>query len=182
MIVIRDAEPDDAAGIARVHVTSWRSAYAGLLPAAFLVGMSEPTVRARWSVAVRTRRDGHGTVVATDPAGTVLGFVGYGNQRTGIDGFAGEFYALYLHDDARGLGLGRRLMGAAAERMVAAGRASALVWCLSANPARWFYERVGGVRLAERPMRFAGTDTVEVCYGWPDLAPLARQSAGSEQG
>ncbi|MGQ9370802.1 N-acetyltransferase family protein [Azospirillum sp. ST 5-10] len=180
MIVIRDAGPHDADGIARVHVASWRSTYAGMLPAEFLVNMSESTVRARWRIAVRVQREGHGTLVAADGAGDVAGFVSYGRQRTGIDGYAGEFYALYLHDEAQGHGLGRRLMAAAAERMALAGLPSAVVWCLRGNPARWFYERLGGVRLAERPMRFAGSETVETAYGWRDLVPLARQAAGSE--
>jgi GNAT superfamily N-acetyltransferase len=187
MTIIRNARPGDAAGIAGVHVASWQSTYAGLLPAAFLVGMTERAVCVHWRATLMAGEGaGAGTVVAAldaDPghgAGneqTVVGFASYGKARAALDGFQGEFYALYLQDVAQGRGTGRRLMGAMAERMLAIDVRSAVVWCLAQNPSRWFYERLGGVRVAERPGRFAGTSIAEVGYGWRDLAPLARMAA-----
>jgi GNAT superfamily N-acetyltransferase len=179
MTIIRNARPGDAAGIAGVHVASWQSTYAGLLPAAFLVGMTERAVCVHWRATLMAG-EGAGTVVATHGAGggqTVVGFASYGKARAALDGFQGEFYALYLQDFAQGQGTGRRLMGAMAERMLAIDVRSAVVWCLAQNPSRWFYERLGGVRIAERPGRFAGTSVAEVGYGWRDLVPLARMAA-----
>ena len=45
---IRRARPDDAAAIARVHVESWRSTYAGLLPERLLLKLSNAQHEARW--------------------------------------------------------------------------------------------------------------------------------------
>lgn len=180
MVLIRNALADDAAAIARVHVASWQSTYAGMLPASYLSRMSLGSAEARWRGSLPDGGPGRGTLVAVNDHGEIVGFVSVGPQRherRGIDGFAGEIYALYLHDDAKGSGVGRLLMAAGAERMLAAGVRSALVWCLAPNPTRWFYERLGGVWIADRPGRFAGTDIVEVAYGWHDLVPLAGQSA-----
>jgi len=177
LVLIRDAQAGDATAIARVHVASWQSTYAGMLPANYLTGMSLRGAEARWRGSLPDRGPGSGTLVAVDEDGAVAGFCSFGPQRRGIDGFAGEVYALYLHDDARGRGMGRLLMAASAERMLAGGFRSGLVWCLSTNPTRWFYERLGGVRVADRPGRFAGMDIVELAYGWRDLVPLAGQSA-----
>ena len=41
MMRIRRATRDDASAIGRVHVETWQSAYAGLLPDAMLAGMSD---------------------------------------------------------------------------------------------------------------------------------------------
>jgi len=174
VVLIRDAQAGDASGIARVQVDSWQSTYPGLLPAAYLAGMSLKSTETRWRLALPDRAPGRGTVVAVDAAGDVVGFASFGAERQRLDGFQGEVYALYLQDDAKGQGIGRRLMAASAERMLEAGVRSAVVWCLSGNPTRWFYERLGGTHLAERPDRFAGQEIVEVAYGWRDLAPLAR--------
>ncbi len=38
---LRSAGLNDAGPIARVHVTTWRAAYAGLVPDTYLVGMTE---------------------------------------------------------------------------------------------------------------------------------------------
>ncbi|WP_448190929.1 N-acetyltransferase family protein [Azospirillum sp. sgz301742] len=177
MVLIRDAQSGDASAIARVQVGSWQSTYAGMLPDRYLAGMSARSAEVRWRMALPDRGPGCGTVVAIDEAGDLVGFCSFGPQRRGIDGFSGEVYALYLLDDAKGQGIGRLLMAAGAERMLEGGVRSALVWCLGTNPTRWFYERLGGARVADRPGRFAGVPIMEVAYGWRDLVPLARQSA-----
>ncbi|MBP2229231.1 ribosomal protein S18 acetylase RimI-like enzyme [Azospirillum agricola] len=181
-VAIRKARAADAPGMACVHVQSWRSTYPGLIPDSFLVGLSEPASAARWRSVVETQGSGQSALVAVDAAGAVVGIAAFGTRRGAIDGYDGEFYALYLLEEAKGLGIGRRLMAAMAERLLAAGLRSAFVWCLRDNPSRWFYERLGGVRVAERPIRFAGAPLVEIAYGWRDLAPLARLSAGPEVG
>jgi len=185
-ITIREAQAADADGMAAVHVQSWRSTYPGLIPTPFLVNLSEPAAAARWRSVAESRGPGQGAFVAVDtaglvaPAGTIVGIASFGARRTTVDGYGGEVHALYLLDEAKGLGVGRRLMAAMAERLLADGVRSAALWCLRDNPSRWFYERLGGTRVAERPIRFAGTQLMELAYGWRDLAPLARLSAGPE--
>ena len=84
----------------------------------------------------------------------------------------GEIYTLYLLDAYQRCGIGRRLLSASAEDMAAAGFSSMCVWVLAANPAREFYERLGGVELSTRDIGFAGRRLDEVCYVWPDLRRL----------
>ncbi|PWC33260.1 GNAT family N-acetyltransferase [Azospirillum sp. TSO35-2] len=185
-VAIREARATDAAAMARVHVQSWRSTYPGMIPNPFLVALSEPAAAQRWAAIAEARAPGQGAFVAVDvagalaPPGTVVGIASFGTRRVAVEGHTGEFHALYLLDDAKGYGIGRRLMAAMADRFLAAGIRSAAVWCLRDNPSRWFYERLGGLRVAERPIRFAGSDLVEIAYGWRDLTPLARLSAGPE--
>ncbi len=47
-----------------------------------------------------------------------------------------------------------------------------LVWVLEQNPARGFYEHLGGVDLRAKPIQIGGKDLVEVAYGWRDLRTL----------
>ena len=183
-MVIRGARPSDAVGIAKVHVASWRETYPGLVPDTYLVNLSEAAAAMRWHNAVlgavQARGKGQGALVVVDERDTVVGFATFGGRRVPVDGYEGEFYALYLLEEAKGQGIGRRLMAHMAERLLEGGKRNAVVWCLRDNPSRWFYERLGGRRVAERPIKFAGADLVEIAYGWPDLTPLARLSAGPE--
>lgn len=174
---VRPATAADAAGIARVHVASWRSTYPGILPDRFLVNLSPEAYARRWRALLGADRRGRRTFVAIDPAEGIVGFASCGPQRTSIPGYDGEFYAIYLHDHAQGQGWGRRLMATMAAELLGEGTRSAVVWVLRDNPSRWFYERLGGQRLAEQPISFAGARLSEVAYGWMDLLPLARQSA-----
>lgn len=175
--LIRPALPSDAAGIAQVHVESWRSTYPGMLPDRYLVGLSTATHEKRWrGLLTGAPPRGRRTFVAQMGA-RVVGFASCGPQRTGLPGFGGEFYAVYLLDQAQGMGLGRRLLAAMAQQLLAGGTHAAVVWVLRENPSRYFYERLGGDLLAEQPISFAGARLMEVAYGWTDLVPLARLAA-----
>ncbi len=79
-------------------------------------------------------------------------------------------YALYVAIDWQGKGLGRRLLGALFSQLQGAGVSDAYLWVLAGNPARFFYETMGGTRVAERRESFAGTLLAEIAYGWPDLS------------
>lgn len=180
--IIRHAKPLDAAGIADVHVASWRTTYPGMLPDRYLVAMSERASRERWTRMLAVKSRSEGTYVAVDSSSRIVGFGCCGDQRSALDGYGGEFFAIYLFDYAQGQGLGRRLMAAMAENLMSRGVNSAVVWVLRDNPARWFYERLGGMRIAEHDISFAGSAVTETAYGWRDLAPLARLSAGPSLG
>jgi hypothetical protein len=54
---IRAAEPGDAAGIARVHVNSWRTTYPSILPAAVLASLSYQRRETAW-VEILARQEG----------------------------------------------------------------------------------------------------------------------------
>src|ERR1700694_2786198 len=91
--MVRPAELDDAEGIARVHVATWRSAYRGLLPDDFLASLSEANYTERWR---RVIGDGLSRVFVVEEANGISGFASGGRERAGEVGFAGELYALYV--------------------------------------------------------------------------------------
>ncbi|MFQ5775807.1 MAG: GNAT family N-acetyltransferase [Kiloniellaceae bacterium] len=170
-VTVRRARPGDAAGIARVHVETWRNAYPGVVPKEFLVGMTEARQAAQWEAALRRCAGPEAVLVAeaVGPSGPQL--VGFGScGRARVGPYAGEVYTLYVGHDWQGRGIGRRLLAGLFGILVEAGLNGALVWVLSANPARFFYETMGGRRVAERREPFAGVLLDETAYGWPDLA------------
>ena len=62
---IRRAVPGDARGIARVHVETWRSAYAGILPDQVIVQMSVDDKAAAWRQLVQ-RQDAVDAVIVAE--------------------------------------------------------------------------------------------------------------------
>ena len=91
----------------------------------------------------------------------------------------GEISLLYVLDDWRERGIGRRLMRAAGTYLAAAGCASAFLWVLRDNPSRWFYERLGGRASAEGTIRFAGRDLAQTAYVWNPIERLVAASPNS---
>jgi hypothetical protein len=47
-----------------------------------------------------------------------------------------------------------------------------VVWVLKENPARGFYERMGGVKVGEQMIEIGGATLPEIAFGWADLGVL----------
>jgi ribosomal protein S18 acetylase RimI-like enzyme len=188
VIAIRPARPTDAVAIGAVHVAAWRSAYAGILPDEYLANLSVSRYAAFYDQAIHST----GGVFVALPgqsnhkhagAPRVVGFATAGRARVGsaVNGHylaEGEIETLYVLDDWREQGIGRRLMLAAAAQLAEHGCRSVFLWVLRDNPSRWFYERLGGKPAAECPIRFAGRDLIQTAFVWD---PIERLLAASPQ-
>jgi hypothetical protein len=51
-----------------------------------------------------------------------------------------------------------------------------------ANPARFFYERLGGLQVLHKPIPVGGEPIEAAAYGWPDLAAAIARHARSGNG
>jgi GNAT superfamily N-acetyltransferase len=177
---VRPATPGDAAAIARVHVDSWRSTYAGIVPDDYLAGLSYEHSAANWERGLNSAESRSVYLVAEDESGRIVGFVCGGPGRDEHPDYSGELYAIYLFRENQGQGIGRLLMTALAREMLARGYASWLIWVLKDNPARGFYERMGGVYVMEKDIEIGGLKLREVAYGWPDIRVLGIENVESE--
>ena len=165
--LIRDAIALDMAWIARVHTEGWRTGYAGIMPEEFLRGRSVEKSRALWE---KKFAEQSGLILVAERGGGICGFVSGGKAREGLPGFDSELYAIYVDQNARGLGAGAALLGAFFGRQAALGARSCALWVLEENPSRKFYEKLGGELLPLRkPCQFGGKPLVEVAYGWRAL-------------
>ena len=178
--LVRSARLGDAEAIARIEVETWRTTYAGVLPDRVLLNMSERRQTASWSSFLRHRPDD--VRVSHTIKGSITGFGNCGAQRNSELDFAGEIYTLYVLPDAQGQGAGRALLLGLFARLVATGYGSALVWVVRANPARFFYERLGGKQVMHRAIPVGGAPVDAVAYGWRDLASVLGRTARSGDG
>ena len=187
-IRIRQAIDSDAGGIARVHIDSWRSTYAGIVPAEHLAALDYHERVARWHRILADRRQN--AFVAEDADGRIVGFASGGPERSGstaasgtascsddpqIDSggpepstapeYSAELYAIYLYDSGQRQGVGRRLVAALCSWFLSRGWHSMLTWVLADNPSRGFYEALGGAEVRLETIAIGGTELVEIAYG-----------------
>jgi len=165
--MIRPATLEDATAIARVHVASWQSTYRGMLPDEFLASLSETGYAERWK---RVIGDGSSKVYVAEDGGEVVGFASGGRERAGETGYTGELYAIYVIDAAQRRGFGRELVRATVAGLRELGLDDMIIWVLRDNqPARSFYERLGGVYVRGQPITIGSVTLEEVSYGWRRL-------------
>ncbi|MBC7249283.1 MAG: GNAT family N-acetyltransferase [Anaerolineae bacterium] len=171
-LLIREATVDDAARVARVRIDTWRNAYAGIIPAEYLANLSYEEDAQRLRERLKNIGPERFLLVA-EIQGEVVGFASGGPERSGDEVYKGEIYALYVLPAYQRRGIGRKLVGASARRLLQAGIGNLLVWVLSANPSRRFYETLGGQLVREREIEIGGVLLQEVGYGWSELAAVA---------
>lgn len=165
MISIRREEPDDAEAVARVHVHSWQSGYAGIMPDEVLARLNV----AAWAQRRRdlgTADPEHPfTTLLAEADGTVVGFTTFGpyrnnKNRTDLDPAYSEILAMYVEPAYWGTGTGPALMAAARDALTERGWTGYRLWVLAENRrARRFYERAGLALDGERstyPVPLAG--------------------------
>jgi GNAT superfamily N-acetyltransferase len=185
MISVRRARAADAVAMGAVHVAVWRNAYATILSPEFLAHLSVPRCAAHYDASIRT---GVGVYVATasgldNPAGLaprVIGFASATRPRAMFESderlAEGEIETLYVLDDWRERGVGRRLMRAAAGHLAEIGCRSAYLWVLRDNPSRWFYERLGGRAVAQGWTMVDYQQVMKMAYVWDPIEQLLQAS------
>lgn len=165
-ITIRKATISDTKGIARVHVKSWKTTYAHIVPDEYLNNL---TYESREQIWINSIPNG-GVYVAETNEGEIVGFSSCGKERSGnYDGFDGELYAIYILKEYQGQGIGRALIQPIIEEFLGMGLNTMLVLVLKDNASRLFYEALGGKKIDEIEVQIAGRKLTEVVYGWEDL-------------
>lgn len=168
-IEIRAGTAEDAPGIARVLVDTWRSTFDGLLCDAFLQGLSYGQQEARQLRAMAP--PGRITFVAVRASdSSIVGFATGGPIREPCLNYTSELYAIYVLSEMQGRGIGRDLFRAFVGRLDAESKHDLLVWVLAINPFSAFYGRMGGRQVAEQVMTIGvGVTEKAIAYAWDAL-------------
>jgi len=171
-MTVREATREGIPGIARVHVNTWRTAYRGIVPDSFLDSLTYEGRTAYWQDEFPPPEFG-GFVYVAEVGGEIAGFVLAGPPDPPRPDYDGEIGALHVTPEHQGKGLGRALVRAGARRLRERGAATMLLYVFCDNePARRFYESLGGELLNERTLEIAGKTIHEVAYGWRDITTL----------
>lgn len=128
-----------------MHIASWRWAYRGLLPDAYLDRLRQDDLAATWWRRI-ANAEVEESIHVVEHDGKVGGFVTFGPMTSDPSwlGYAGEVYMLYLEPDLVGRGLGARLMRGACADLERYRCRWVVVWVLARNrAARTFYEKMG---------------------------------------
>ncbi|MEM7262123.1 MAG: GNAT family N-acetyltransferase [Planctomycetota bacterium] len=169
MFEVRVATVEDARAIARVHVESWRTTYAGLLPESYLEALTVEEKATFWRAVIADRCE-TALFVAVETDGEVIGFASGGLDREDNRPDSAELYTIYLFADRQRQGAGRALFVALARELIDRGYQRLRLWVVAANAdARRFYRGLGGVTVGQKVMTLAGVDLDKIAYRWDDL-------------
>lgn len=142
---VRDAQPNDAAGIAHVHTRTWQIAYEHVFPTERLAGIVEEHRAEQWREWIESEAPRSHALVA-DEGEAIVGFAHFGPTRDpeAYQELVGELYAIYVLPEAWGRGIGRALMAEVLVRLRHDGFREAILWVLEDNPRTRRYYELGG--------------------------------------
>lgn len=170
---IREATPADAEAVARLHVESWQTAYRGILLEDYLENDALRERIATWQERFSKNFQKPMFVLIAELGDEMVGFVCVFTEE---DLVYGSFVDnLHVVPRLTGRGLGRELLSAAAERLVADGsRVGLYLWVIEQNEkARRFYEKAGAEIVGTSPIPMPDGQRISAarCY-WPRPASL----------
>src|SRR5512142_607824 len=139
-IRIRDAQPDDIPALAALHVATFKEAHGRHGAPSFELR------EAQWRTAFE-RETNWFCYVAETPNGRLVGFAKGTLHDGGVPGFQGELNKIYVLREWHRHGIGRALVQHVAQRFLAQGITSMLLFGDARNPANGFYEHLGAERL-----------------------------------
>jgi GNAT superfamily N-acetyltransferase len=160
---LRPATAADADLIASIHSASWQATYHGLLPDAFLDNEVTRERAAYWRARLNAPGAERRSVVIAELGEEPIGFACVERQPESSWGvLLDNLHALPGH---QGIGVGKLLMGAAADWARAQGETQLYLYVLEGNtPAIGFYERQGWRFAGAEPDRVGGMDITALRY------------------
>ncbi len=106
---IRKINFEDAKGIAKVHIKSWRETYKGIVDDEYLKNLTLKSRTKKWEEIFEKPKDDNWIFVVEDEDGNIVGFISGGSAREHVAQFKGELFAIYILKKHHGCNLGFRL-------------------------------------------------------------------------
>ncbi|WP_233841817.1 GNAT family N-acetyltransferase [Dyella sp. 2HG41-7] len=141
-MLLRAATPEDALGVARVHVRAWQTGYRELLPHEYLANLHPEERAQRYDFANDDPRRPKTIVAIDDDA--VRGFATIAPAHDSDTTDDGELCALYVDPDRWGQGIGIALISAARNRLIELDYHYARLWLLVGNARAARFYRADG--------------------------------------
>lgn len=174
-MIVRPHRRTDADRIAEILADGWRDTYRAFMPAEYLARQSDRSRRygeiAEW---LEDEFDAaNEAIFVADNGRNVVGFIHMELGDKGELGATGVVNLIYVDRVAHGRGMGRELMAAGADWLLATRPGPLALSAFELNPSRRFYDALGGREAKRVTHVIGGTELASVLYLWPDPAVLA---------
>lgn len=161
---IRIARLEDAAGIAKVHVDSWRTTYQGIVPKDYLDSLSYEQRTDLWQRNLS--HEAHFGVVALNRQGDIIGFADARRKDEDLIQQSIHLTSIYLLAAYQGRGIGKKLLKEMFEYFKQLQVQKVFVEALEENSTCSFYEYYGAELIETIQIEIAGKKLNERIYMW----------------
>lgn len=163
-ILIRKATLEDVESIASIHVKAWQESYKGIIEQNHLDAISFSDRLDLRKKILTFPKPAQINLVAVQE-NKVVGFCDAGAAFDQNDVYHGEIYAIYLLNEFKGRGIGRKLMKHVREHLELYSLIPYVAWVLEQNiGACNFYEKNGGQFFQKKLITIGDKRYIEISY------------------
>lgn len=164
---IRTATIQDAQGIGKVHVDSWKTTYKNIIPDSFLDKLSYEQREKLWERNIN--REDNYVLVAENEIGEIVGFAVASTRETNVERNSSDLTSIYLLEEYQGKRIGKLLLKELFMYFKQKGYQSIFVEVLAENKTRFFYEYYGAEYVKTVQINIGGKVLEEYVYVWNDI-------------
>lgn len=166
-LIVRKATLQDAKGIGKVHVDSWRTTYKHIVPVEYLSKLSYEQRTQLWTqqLADKTKY----VLVAENELGDIIGFTSASKRDSNPTSNSNYLETLYLLEDYHGKGIGKQLLQAIFHYFHEKNYQTIFVEVLAENKTRHFYGHYGANLIKSLEITIGGKVVEELVYEWHDI-------------
>ena len=162
-IIFRSMLPEDAYEFSACNISSWRSAYKGIVPDEVLDNLSLEARAEKNKQYLNEKKENPYYCAVYDKK--IIGNLVINKSRDEDKPNTGEIIAFYLIEEFWGKGYGRKMMDYAIETLKNMGYNEIILWVLEENHrARKFYEKCGFVFDGTKKEIIIGKPLIEIRY------------------
>lgn len=172
-IIIRPAIEADTKSMVKVNVDTLQATYANFYPANLLAARNYEAVEAAWRQHLwESPETEEYAFVAETEEREIVGVLICGPTVGGEEAYQGEIFALFVLPAYHGQGIGKKLVQHAVIKFLALNISNMLVWVQEKNPARGFYEAIGGIPKRQKVVKRQNMKMVEIGYSWDNISQV----------
>lgn len=148
--MIRQANKLDSYNIAKLIVSSWQTAYKGLIDDSFLNNMSVEIITKNWEINIESQNENN-NIYVYEKENRILGIIRFGRPDDTTTNYNAEIHVLYVEPSLKRNGIGTKLFNFAKDYFISKNATNMIIWCLKTNlPSIKFYEKMGGKIVSTR--------------------------------
>ena len=148
--MIRKAIKEDSYNIAKLIVSSWQTAYKGLIDDNYLNNLSVSDRIDAWENNILNQSENNNIYVYEED-NKILGVIRFGAPDNKSLNYNSEIHVLYVEPTLKRKGIGTKLFNFAKTYFLEKNTTNMIIWCLKNNvPTINFYKKMGGTVIASR--------------------------------
>lgn len=162
-IEIKRSTEEEVHIISKIHASSWKAAYQGIVPQKYLDELQDDF----WVPSFKHWISSNTLIVLLIYENSIpVGCIAYGKSRDESLPDWGEIVSLYIHPSYYRKGYGQKLLDAALAELRGKGYKFCYLWVLKENMnARTFYEKYGFKYNHEKyPLKIMGHELIDIRY------------------